>query len=148
MQNFQMCGHFLRYGFALSKGESKLTKHGLSLSFAQDLEWDTAMVSEDTRKHYAETRFQATGYIGYRLCVMMDCQRAGSVRVISLRSATAERKNDVPRLKTGHMSPSAREDASINAALPLTQKTRSGRPKTLPARARPVKCCRPDCTQH
>lgn len=45
------------------------------------------MVSEDTRKLYAETRFQATGYIGYRLCVMIYCQRAGSIRVISLRKA-------------------------------------------------------------
>jgi len=45
------------------------------------------MVSEDTRTLYAETRFQATGYVGYRLCVMIYCHRAGSVRVISLRKA-------------------------------------------------------------
>ncbi len=77
----------MRYEFDPSKDQSNLTKHGLSMSCAQDFEWDTAMVSEDTRKLYAETRFQATGYIGCRLCVMIYCQHAGSIRVISLRKA-------------------------------------------------------------
>lgn len=77
----------MRYEFDPSKDQSNLTKHGLSMSCAQDFEWDTAMVSEDTRKLYAETRFQATGYIGYSLCVMIYCQHAGSIRVISLRKA-------------------------------------------------------------
>lgn len=45
------------------------------------------MVREDTCKPYAETRFQATGYIGDRLHVMVFCLRADSVRVISLRKA-------------------------------------------------------------
>ena len=50
-------------------------------------EWETAVVHEDTRKQYAEPRFQATGYIGDRLHVMVFCLRADAVRVISLRKA-------------------------------------------------------------
>ncbi len=45
------------------------------------------MVREDTREHYAETRFEAKGYIGNRLHVMVFCIRSEVVRVISLRKA-------------------------------------------------------------
>ena len=58
----------------------------MSLADADGFEWDTAVVREDTRKPYAEPRFQATGYIGDRLHVMVFCIRA-AVRVISLRKA-------------------------------------------------------------
>ena len=49
--------------------------------------WETAVVCEDTRKHYAEPRFEATGLIGIRLHVMVFCLRADVIRVISLRKA-------------------------------------------------------------
>lgn len=45
------------------------------------------MVLQDTRKQYAEPRFEATGYIGERLHVMVFCHRSDAVRVISLRKA-------------------------------------------------------------
>jgi uncharacterized protein len=75
------------YEFDFGKDESNLDKHGLSLVDAEDFEWETAVVREDTRKQYAEPRFQATGYIGNRLYVMVFCFRADAVRVISLRKA-------------------------------------------------------------
>lgn len=53
------------------------------------LSGETAVVCEDTRKEYAEQRFEATGYIGDRLHVMVYCLRSDSVRVISLRKANA-----------------------------------------------------------
>lgn len=77
----------MNYEFDLAKDDSNRDKHGLSLVDADGFEWETAVVREDTRKPYAEPRFQATGYIGDRLHVMVFCLRAYSVRVISLRKA-------------------------------------------------------------
>lgn len=77
----------MNYEFDPAKDDSNRDKHGLSLVDADGFEWETAVVREDARKPYAETRFQATGYIGDRLHVMVFCLRADSVRVISLRKA-------------------------------------------------------------
>jgi uncharacterized DUF497 family protein len=54
---------------------------------AEGFEWETAVVREDTRRQYAEQRFEATGYIGQRLHVMIYCLRSDTVLVISLRKA-------------------------------------------------------------
>lgn len=77
----------MNYEFDLTKDDGNLEKHGLSLADAEDFEWETAVVHEDTRKQYAEPRFQAAGYIGNRLHVMVFCLRIDAVRVISLRKA-------------------------------------------------------------
>ena len=77
----------MNYEFDPPKDQSNLNKHGLSLADAEGFEWDTAVVREDTRKPYAEPRFEATGYIGNRLHVMVFCLRTDAVRVISLRKA-------------------------------------------------------------
>lgn len=77
----------MNYEFDQTKNESNLDKHGLLLSDAEDFEWGASIVREDTRKQYPEPRFQATGYIGERLHVMVFCFRADAVRVISLRKA-------------------------------------------------------------
>lgn len=75
------------YEFDPAKDESNLDKHGLSLADADGFEWETAVVREDTRRQYAEPRFEAKGYIGDRLHVMVFCLRVDAVRVISLRKA-------------------------------------------------------------
>lgn len=62
-------------------------KHGVSLADADGFEWETAVVREDARKQYAEPRFEAKGYIGDRLHVMVFCLRVQTLRVISLRKA-------------------------------------------------------------
>ena len=56
------------------------------------------MVREDARKQYAEPRFEAKGYIGDRLHVMVFCLRADVVRVISLRKAN--KREEVSYAKT------------------------------------------------
>ena len=77
----------MNYEFDLTKDDGNLEKHGLSLADAEDFEWETAVVHEDTRKQYAEPRFQAAGYIGNRLHVVVFCLRIDAVRVVSLRKA-------------------------------------------------------------
>ena len=73
--------------FDPAKDESNLEKHGMSLADADGFEWETAVVREDVRKQYAEPRFEAKGYIGDRLHVMVFCLRVQTLRVISLRKA-------------------------------------------------------------
>jgi len=51
----------VNYEFDLTKDDGNLEKHGLSLADAEDFEWETAVIHEDTRKQYAEPRFQAAG---------------------------------------------------------------------------------------
>ena len=77
----------MNYEFDPTKDEGNLDKHGLSLADAVGFEWGTAVVREDTRKQYAEQRFEATGLVGNRLYVMIYCRRTDAVRVISLRKA-------------------------------------------------------------
>ena len=77
----------MNYEFDPVKHESNLDKHGVSLADADGFEWETALVREDTRKQYAEQRFEATGLVGVRLYVMIYCRRTDAVRVISLRKA-------------------------------------------------------------
>jgi uncharacterized DUF497 family protein len=47
----------MNYQFDPAKNKSNLDKHGLLLTDAEDFEWSTAVVREDTRKQYAESRF-------------------------------------------------------------------------------------------
>ena len=77
----------MRYEFDPTKDKSNLNKHGLSLANAENFEWDTAVVREDKRQQYAEPRYEAKGYIGNRLHVMVFCIRPNAVRAISLRKA-------------------------------------------------------------
>ncbi len=75
--------------YEFDSAKANLDKHGLSLADADGFEWETAVVREDTRKQYAEPRFEAKGYIGNRLHVMVFCLRGDAVRVISLRKANS-----------------------------------------------------------
>lgn len=84
----------MHYEFDPVKDAMNIDKHGLSLADADGFEWEAAVVREDTRKRYAEPRFEAKGYIGDRLHVMVYCLRADAVRVISLRKANSREVND------------------------------------------------------
>ena len=77
----------MHYEFDPVKDDSNFKKHGLRLSDAESFDWETAWVSEDRSQTYAEPRFEAKGYVDERLCVMVFCLRASTVRVISLRKA-------------------------------------------------------------
>jgi uncharacterized protein len=62
-------------------------KHGVSLSLAADLEWDTALLWSDDRWDYGEDRQCGIGYIGLRLFMVVFVDRAQTRRIISLRPA-------------------------------------------------------------
>ncbi len=75
------------YEFDPNKDRLNFQKHGLSFAEAENFEWDSALVRKDTRRIYAEPRFQALGLIGQRVHVLVFCLRGDAVRIISLRKA-------------------------------------------------------------
>lgn len=83
----------MAFEFDPVKEESNLGKHGVRLSAALDFEWETAIAKEDQRRQYAEPRFEAIGYIGNRLHVLVYCLRADALIAISLRKANSREEN-------------------------------------------------------
>lgn len=69
------------------KNDKNVAERGISFERAAEFEWSSALIVEDTRKDYGESRFQALGFIGKRLHVLVFTPRAGQVHVISLRKA-------------------------------------------------------------
>jgi uncharacterized protein len=69
------------------KNEKNIAERGISFEQATEFEWSSALIVEDTRNDYGESRFQALGFIGKRLHVLVFTPRAGQVQVISLRKA-------------------------------------------------------------
>ena len=68
-----------------SKSERNEAERGLAFSLAEEFDWGTALIVEDTRKDYDERRYQALGMIGEYLHMLVFTPRDGAVHVISLR---------------------------------------------------------------
>jgi len=66
---------------------------GLSFELVQHLDWETALVIEDTRKDYGEPRFRALGMIDGLLYAVVITPRSGGIRVISLRRANLKERS-------------------------------------------------------
>ena len=77
----------MRFVYDPYKLASNVCKHLVWFDIAKDFEWESARITVDNRNHYAETRFEAIGYIGNRLYVMVFCLRETTLRLISLRKA-------------------------------------------------------------
>jgi uncharacterized DUF497 family protein len=69
------------------KNERNVASRGISFDRAADFDWSSALIVEDTRKDYGEARFQALGFIGERLHMLVFTPRADDTHVISLRKA-------------------------------------------------------------
>jgi uncharacterized DUF497 family protein len=52
-----------------------------------ELEWETAVSQEDTRKDYGETRIQVLAFLGNRLHAAVITIRGDALHVISFRKA-------------------------------------------------------------
>ncbi len=77
-----------------AKNERNIAERGISFDRADDFEWSSALVVEDTRKDYGERRFQALGLIEGRLHMLVFTPRIGDAHIISLRKAN---KREVKR---------------------------------------------------
>lgn len=80
--------------FDPDKSAKNIAERGLSFELAEELEWHTAMVSEDRRRDYGETRLQVLALLDGRLYAVVVTPRGEDLRVISLRKAN---KREVTR---------------------------------------------------
>jgi uncharacterized DUF497 family protein len=78
--------------FDPAKSATNEERRGLSFSLAADFDFDSALVTEDTRNAYGEERLCAVGFIGDRLHVLVFTLRGENLRVISLRKANARER--------------------------------------------------------
>ena len=72
------------------KDKANKRKHGISLSRAEDFDFEGALYSIDNREDYGETRFRAIGFLSARLytLVFVNEEEVEYIRAISLRKAT------------------------------------------------------------
>ncbi|MBE0472172.1 MAG: BrnT family toxin [Methyloprofundus sp.] len=73
--------------FDPAKCATNIKERGLSFELVADFDFSTALVLEDLRHAYPERRFQALGFLGYRLHMLIFSPIDGGIRVISLRKA-------------------------------------------------------------
>jgi len=79
----------MKITFDSAKDSSNQAKHGISLSLAETLEWSLALVKQDTRKAYGETRLIGYAPIGARVYCVVFVDRENIRRIISLRKANS-----------------------------------------------------------
>ena len=72
------------------KDKANKRKHGISLSSAEDFDFEEALYSIDDREDYGEIRIRAIGLWDARLytLVFVDEEKGDDIRAISLRKAT------------------------------------------------------------
>ena len=70
-----------------TKNVRNLRERGLSFDRAGDFDFNTAIIDQDTRRHYPEPRFVALGFLEGRLHVLCFTPKASGIRVISFRKA-------------------------------------------------------------
>lgn len=90
----------MNYEYGVLENFSNFAKHGLKFEQVIEFEWETALIKQDQRRNYLETRFQATGYIFDRLYVLVFCERSDIIRVISLRKANYREIKDYAKTET------------------------------------------------
>ncbi len=77
----------MRLTYDPAKSARNEEERGMPFGLAADFDWSDALIVEDTRQAYSERRFQALGFIGEHLCMLVFTPRDGAVHVISLRRA-------------------------------------------------------------
>jgi uncharacterized DUF497 family protein len=77
----------MKFTYDSAKNDSNITKHGLPLSDAKLLDWDSAISSIDSRKNYGEERRVALALIKQRLYFVVYVELKIGKRIISLRKA-------------------------------------------------------------
>lgn len=80
------------------RSASNLTKHGVPLSLASELEWDEALVWQDTRREYGEVRMVALAPRTLTVYFVAYVDRGDARRINSLPRANSR---EVKRYEQG-----------------------------------------------
>ena len=77
----------MRVTFDPAKNAKNIAERGLPFERVAELAWETAVLQEDRRKDYGETRVRVLARLGQRLHVAVITMRGDAVHVISFRKA-------------------------------------------------------------
>jgi hypothetical protein len=77
----------MRVTFDPAKNAKNIAERGLPFERVAELVWETAVLQEDRRKDYGETRVRVLARLGQRLHVAVITMRGEAVHVISFRKA-------------------------------------------------------------
>ena len=77
----------MRVTFDPAKNAKNIAERGLPFERVVELAWETAVLQEDRRKDYGETRVRVLARLGQRLHVAVITMRGDAVHVISFRKA-------------------------------------------------------------
>jgi uncharacterized protein len=77
----------MAFTFDPEKSARNVAGRGLSFVLAKRLEWETALIVEDTRRDYGETRLQVLALMEGWLYAAVVTPRGEDLRVISFRKA-------------------------------------------------------------
>lgn len=69
------------------KNQKNIEYRGLPFAMAVDFDFTTALIWQDTRKPYPETRYSSLGLIDNRLYALVFCEVDLGIRIISFRKA-------------------------------------------------------------
>ena len=83
----------MRFTYDPAKNERNIVARGLAFELAEEFDWSTALIAEDTRQEYAERRYQALGLIGEHLHMLVFTPRNDALHVISLRRANKRERS-------------------------------------------------------
>ena len=77
----------MRVTFDPAKNARNIAERDLPFEQVADLAWETAILQEDRRKDYGETRVRVLARLGRRLHVTVITMRGEAMHVISFRKA-------------------------------------------------------------
>ena len=77
----------MQVSFDPAKSERNAAERGLPFDMAAGFDFETALIWQDVRRDYGESRYVAIGWIGERLHVLCFTEIDDGIRVISLRKA-------------------------------------------------------------
>ena len=68
-----------------AKSDKNRAERGFGFEIVHEFDWTSAVVVEDDRKDYGETRLMAFGKAGELQLAIVYTERAGGIRIISVR---------------------------------------------------------------
>ena len=74
--------------FDPEKNARNVAERGLSFEHVAELDWDTALIVQDTRRNYGEPRLRVIARLDRRMHVAVVTPRGEDLRVISFRRAS------------------------------------------------------------
>lgn len=75
------------FTFDPAKNEKNIAERGLSFTLAAELDWEAALIVEDTRHDYGEVRLRVLALLHGRLHAAVVTPRKDELRIISFRKA-------------------------------------------------------------